>query len=217
MSNLGNLRRLSSTNQLAKSRPSINLLKTVASAFAAIAILPAWTWFRLESMVVGRTSACLDVSQLAAQWTGIVGVYLRRALLKHLIAKVGRQVSVSTGTILTKPSIELGDYVYIGRYGTLGDVRIGDHTLIGDHVCLLSGQHGILPNALIKDQPEEFHTITVGTDCWIGSGSIIMADVGNYCVIGAGSVVTKAVPDYAIVAGNPAKPIGDRRQQKVAD
>ncbi len=217
MDNLGNLKRLPSTNQLAESRPSINLLKTVASAFAAIAIMPAWIWFRIESLMVGRTSACLDVSQLAAQWTGMIGVYLRRALLRHLIARVGRQVSVSIGTVLTKPSIELGDYVYIGRYGTLGDVRIGDHTLIGDHVYLLSGQHGILPNALIKDQPEEFRTITVGTDCWIGSGSIIMADVGNYCVIGAGSVVTKPVPDYVIVAGNPAKPIGDRRQPQVAD
>jgi acetyltransferase-like isoleucine patch superfamily enzyme len=34
--------------------------------------------------------------------------------------------------------------------------------------------------------------------------------------VGAGSVVTKPVADYAIVAGNPAKPIGDRRQRRVA-
>jgi len=210
------------TNRRSRSQPTwrflqpsiIQWIKVIAGACAEIAILPVRAWFEIQVVVLGRTSACLGTSQLAAQWTGLPGVYLRRALLKHLIARLGQQVSVGTGTVLTKPSIELGDFVYIGSYGVLGDVRIGDHTLVGDHVCIVSGQHGIAPDILIKDQAEEFRTITIGVDCWIGSGAIILADVGDHCVVGAGSVVTKPVADYVIVAGNPAKPIGDRRQRR---
>jgi virginiamycin A acetyltransferase len=192
----------------------IQWIKAIAGVCARVAVLPARAWFEIQAVVLGRARACSGTSQLAAQWTGMPGIYLRRALLKHMIAGLGQQVSVGTGTVLTKPSIELGNFVYIGSYGVLGDVRIGDYTLVGDHVCILSGQHGIAPDALIKDQPEEFRTITIGLDCWIGSGTVILADVGNHCVVGAGSVVTKPVADYAIVAGNPAKPIGDRRQRR---
>ncbi len=217
IANLGSRQQLLRTNPSATLRPSTKLIKPLADAFAALAILPMWALFELQSMMLGKMYACLDISQLAAQWTGTAGVYLRRALLKHMIARVGQHVSVGTGTILTKPTIELGDCVFIGKYGILGDVSIGDHTLIADHVCIVTGQYGISPDVLIKDQPEEFRRITIGADCWIGSGAIIMADVGNHCVVGAGSVVTKPVVDYLIVAGNPAKPIGDRRQPKAAD
>ncbi len=62
----------------------------------------------------------------------------------------------------------------------------------------------------IKDQGGEFEKITIGEDCWIGNGALIMANIGKKCVIGAGSVVTHDVPDYSIVAGNPAKVIKKR-------
>jgi len=191
----------------------IQWIKVITGGCAEVVVLPVRVWFEIQAVVLGRTLACLGTSQLAAQWAGMPGIYLRRALLKHMIARLGQQVSVGTGTVLTKPSIELGNFVYVGSYSVLGDVRIGDHTLVGDHVCILSGQHGIAPDTLIKDQSEEFRIITIGLDCWIGSGAVILADVGNHCVVGAGSVVTKPVADYAIVAGNPAKPIGDRRQR----
>ncbi len=201
----------------AKLRSSIGLLKALAGALAEVAVLPALLQFKIESLVLEPNSACLDVTQAAARWTGLVGMYLRRALLKHIIAKVGSEVLVGTGTVLTKTSIELGDRVYIGSYGILGNVCIGDNTLVGDRVSFISGQHGIAPDALIKDQPEEFRRIMIGADCWIGSGAIVMADVGDHSVVGAGSVVTKPVSKYMIVAGNPAKPIGDRRLRKAAD
>jgi len=48
--------------------------------------------------------------------------------------------------------------------------------------------------------------VVVGSDVFIGYGSIIMPGVriGNRCVVGAGSVVTKSVPDGTVVVGNPA-------------
>ena len=41
--------------------------------------------------------------------------------------------------------------------------------------------------------------------------------LGNGCVVGAGAVVTKDVPSYAIVAGNPAKIVRFRFDEKIID
>ena len=52
--------------------------------------------------------------------------------------------------------------------------------------------------------------VTIGDNCFIGLGSIILPTVkiGNNCIIGAGSVVTKDIPDNSIAAGNPCRVIG---------
>jgi virginiamycin A acetyltransferase len=189
-------------------------LKNMMNGFASVVILPVWVVFWVKSLFWGRDRACVAAGQGASKWTGITGEYLRRRLLKLIVARMGKDVVISFGSVLTKPSIEIADGVYIGSYCLLGDVRVGKNTLIADHVCIPSGagQHGI--NRLdipIRDQEGEFRTVRIGEDCWIGSSAVILADVGNHCVIGAGSVVTKSVDDYQIVAGNPAKAIGDRR------
>jgi len=55
--------------------------------------------------------------------------------------------------------------------------------------------------------PEYAKPITIGDDCWIGGGAIILPGVtiGEHCVVGAGAVVTKSVAAYTVVAGNPAR------------
>lgn len=58
--------------------------------------------------------------------------------------------------------------------------------------------------------------ICIGNDVWIGMDVLILPGVkiGDGAVIGAGSVVTKNVEDYEIVAGNPAKHIRYRFNEK---
>ena len=190
--------------------------KTVAQQLCNAATLIFLPHYWCKSRILGRDLACLAASQMASRWAGLAGQYLRYALLRRIVAHVGKDVVISFGSVLTKPTIELGDGVYVGSYCLLGDVRIGDNTLIADHVCVPSGsaQHGLdRLDVPVRDQPGEFRTLHVGCDCWIGSGAIILADVGDHCVIAAGSVVTRGVEDYQIVAGNPARPIGDRREK----
>ncbi len=59
-------------------------------------------------------------------------------------------------------------------------------------------------------------SIVIMNDCWIGEKATILSGVtiGNGAVVAAEAVVTKDVPSYAIVAGNPAKVIGYRFDDK---
>jgi hypothetical protein len=59
----------------------------------------------------------------------------------------------------------------------------------------------------------------VGNDVWIGHKALIMpaVSIGDGVIIASRSVVTKDVPPYTIVAGNPAKIIWKRFDEKTID
>ena len=70
------------------------------------------------------------------------------------------------------------------------------------------GQHNFERNDVpIKDQGGRLRKVDVGSNCWVGNGALIMADIGDGSVIAAGSVVVDAIPANAIAVGNPAKVI----------
>lgn len=71
---------------------------------------------------------------------------------------------------------------------------------------------------LIADLPLKGDTV-VGNDVWFGFQSTIMPGVhiGHGSIIASKSVVTKDVPPYSIVAGNPAKVVGMRFDQRTID
>lgn len=94
-------------------------------------------------------------------------------------------------------NIKLGMRVRLAHGTTFIDscpVSIGDDTLIEPNCSFYSGSHPIDPalrNGLRG--PEDGRRITIGQNCWIGGGSIIVPGVavGRGCVIDRGSVVTK--------------------------
>ena len=190
--------------------------KTIAELLAAVVVVPWRIYHAIYRLAAGDERACQVISQRAARWPGLWGEYLRRVLLRGVLAHVGHGVTITFGTIFSKPEAELEDGVYLGPYCTIGKVRIGRDTLVADRVAIPSGamQHGLgsldLP---VRQQPGVFATIQIGQDCWIGAGAIILADVGDHCVVAAGSVVTRPVEDWTIVAGVPARVVGDRREK----
>lgn len=189
-------------------------IEKLAEMLAFVAVLPVCLNYRISAIFMGRVWAGTFIGQRASRWVGASGIFLRRALFKLLLRRMGRDVTISYGALLTKTDAELGDRVYIGAYSMLGKVRVGDNTMIADHVVIPSGsaQHGTARlDVPMCDQKGEFRTITIGEDCWIGSNSVILANVGNHVIIGAGSVVTKPIADYMIAVGNPARPVRDRR------
>ena len=108
-------------------------------------------------------------------------------------------------------NIFLGEKFYANHNCVILDcaeVRIGDRVMFGPSVQIYATTHPLDP--LERATGKEFcAAITIGDDCWIGGGAIILAGVtiGKGSVIGAGSVVTKDIPDSVVAAGNPCSVI----------
>ena len=95
----------------------------------------------------------------------------------------------------------------------LGWVHLQEDVLLGPYVQIPSGPmtHGIARlDVPIRLQAGERKQIIIGRDSWIGTGSIVLADVANQNIIAAGSVVTKSTDPATINAGSPAKEIKPR-------
>lgn len=105
----------------------------------------------------------------------------------------------------------IGPYCYLGAYG---GITLGSDVMMGPRVSLFAENHNFdRLDVSIREQgctPEE---IVIEDDCWLASGSIILAGVrvGRGSIVAAGAVVTTDVPEYSIVAGNPARVIRSRK------
>lgn len=102
---------------------------------------------------------------------------------------------------------KIGKNVFINsccRFQDNGGIEIGDKTMIGPNVTIVTVNHEINPEMRINAIPKP---VKIGKNVWIGAGCTILPGViiGENSIIGAGSVVTKDVPANIVVAGNPAK------------
>lgn len=190
-------------------------VKSFFCLICILCVLPAYLSYRFASLWIAPERAFSSWSQFYSLIPGICGDYLRGAFYSLTLQKWGKLCQIRFGTLLSRPQIVINDGVFIGAHCSLGMTEIGPNTLVGSGVHILSGRHQHSFERLdvpISKQQGSLESISIGTDCWIGNGSIIMADVGNCCVIGAGSVVTNPIPDYALAVGNPARVIRFRHE-----
>ncbi|CAO3597558.1 unnamed protein product [Absidia cylindrospora] len=90
----------------------------------------------------------------------------------------------------------------------VGKITIGDDSALGPSVHIYSVTHPLNPEDR-KGHLEQGKDVTIGKNCWIGGGAIILpgVSIGDGSTIGAGSVVTKDIPSNVLAVGNPAKVI----------
>lgn len=86
------------------------------------------------------------------------------------------------------------------------DIFIGDNTMIGPQVSIITAQHPISPK-LRENNLQYNKPVHIGKNVWIGAGALILPGVtiGDNSVVGAGSVVTRDVEENCIVVGSPAR------------
>ena len=139
------------------------------------------------------------------------------------IGKIGRYSYIGANCIVKG---EIGRFCSIGGNVTFLTSTHPVKEFISTHPVFYSNkkQSGIsfTKTNLFNEYPiKEGHqfSIEVGNDVYIGYGVTIIGPVtiGDGVVIGSGSVVTKDIPPYAIVAGNPAKILKYRFDEKQID
>jgi acetyltransferase-like isoleucine patch superfamily enzyme len=104
----------------------------------------------------------------------------------------------------------IGDFAFVG---CAGGVAIGSNVLMGQRVSFHSQNHNFADSEqLIQRQGVTDARIVIGDNCWLGSGSTILAGVvlGNGCVVAAGAVVTNSFPSGTVLSGVPARVMRQR-------
>lgn len=121
-------------------------------------------------------------------------------------------VTINRQAILVGGSkgIHLGNHVEINCFCFIdgsGGVEIGERTLIGPGVRIISYQHAFAGHQPIYRQASLPKPIVIGRDAWIGANVVIMSGVtiGEGAVVGAGAVVSRDIPPWAVAVGVPAK------------
>jgi acetyltransferase-like isoleucine patch superfamily enzyme len=109
----------------------------------------------------------------------------------------------------------MGDNVFVGAefsFNISSSIFIRGRTRITMRSLILDVVHGIAKGRPICDQQVITRRISIGSDCWLGAGSIVLmgVDLQDGEVVGDGGVATKSIPACQVWAGVPARRIKER-------
>ncbi len=159
---------------------------------------------------------------LISQIPSSFGNMLRARFCAKFFRKAGKNLSVLAGTrFRSMEKLKVGNNVVIGFDNfiqALGGVTLGDNVLMGPGVKIWSANHLYASSErLIREQDIELKPVLIGNDVWLAANVFIApgVELPDGVVVGAGAVVNvKKYRPYALLAGNPARMIGVRGEQK---
>lgn len=140
----------------------------------------------------------------------------RRFLLRVFGAKIGVGVVIRPSARVTYPwKLTIGDYSWVGDdvdLYTLGDLYIGNHSVISQRSYLCTGGHDSTSRDFsIYSQPIVIEDgVWLATDVFVAPG----VTVGENSLIGARSSVFSDVKPNFVYWGTPAKPVRARKFTK---
>lgn len=174
----------------------------------------------INLLLRARTSGAARVRR---RWLNLLGAEIRGGRLGRVhvprnpwdvsldgAALDDQVVLLSTGERRARPRIRIGAGTYVNRY-TMFDateaIEVGRNCMIGPFCYITDHDHGTEPGRTVASQALVSAPVSIGDDCWLGAGVIVLKGVtiGPGAVVGAGAVVTKAVPAGAVVAGVPSR------------
>jgi acetyltransferase-like isoleucine patch superfamily enzyme len=145
------------------------------------------------------------------------------------LSKIDKKSKVMSSCNIYKSSV--GKYSYIGYNCQIIHSKIGNFCSIANNVIIGGAKH---PLDFVSTSPvfikgrnvlrtnfnskvfEQYKETFIGNDVWIGNNAILKGGItiSDGAVIGMGAVVTKNVGPYEVWAGNPAKLINKRFEEK---
>jgi len=189
------------------------IIKQVLFILCALLMAPITLLYFVFSSILKKDAVLTSYSQFLSIIPGKLGVYLRGGFYRFAFTYCSPDAVISFMVLFSQADTEIAEGVYLGAQCNIGCCSIGRNTLLGSGVHIMSGkgQHNFDDlDAPIKDQGGVFEKISIGENCWLGNGAMVMANIGDGCIVGAGSVVINDIPAHSIVAGNPAKVIKSR-------
>jgi len=140
---------------------------------------------------------------------------LKVRLLRWCGAVIGQNVRICSSACFSGPGkLTIGDDVWIGSFafvatGVGGNVVIGSHVDISDHVLITTGTHEKDANGLHAAGKGVQRSVEIEDGAWIGIGAIILPGVkiGRKAIVGAGAVVNRSCVENTVNVGVPAKAI----------
>jgi len=131
-------------------------------------------------------------------------------LLKRIFGSMGENVTVNTPFWCDYGyNTTVGDGFFANHNCQIldgGKVTFGDYVFVAPNCIFTTAEHALDPDQR-REGLEVALPITVGSNVWIGAGTIVLGGVtiGDNTVIGAGSVVTKSIPANVIAVGTPCR------------
>jgi maltose O-acetyltransferase len=140
---------------------------------------------------------------------------LRNAFLTRVMGvSLGDGAAVLMGVRLySTRNLTIGPHAVVDRDCVLdnrGGIQIGENVNLAPEVMILTASHD-------PDDGQAFSAylrpVVVEDYAWLATRALILPGVriGRGAVVAAGAVVTKDVAPATIVAGNPARPVGERQ------
>lgn len=144
--------------------------------------------------------------------TSVANLKKRQKLLKKLLGKAGKNAYIEPNVWFDYGyNTKIGDNFYCNHDCVFLDcnkIIFGDNVFIAPQCGFYTAGHPL--DAETRNAYLEYaKPIVVGNNVWIGGGVKVLPGVtiGDNCVIGAGSVVVKDIPANSVAVGNPAKVI----------
>jgi len=128
--------------------------------------------------------------------------------------KIGNNTQIGSYSEI-KEGVIIGDNCRLQAFVFIPEgTRIGNNVFIGPNVTFLNDKYPTAKKAIKGDWNLE--AVVVEDNVSIGGGCVILPGVRieKDAFIGAGSVVTKDVKGNYIVCGNPAKQVGNIKDEK---
>jgi acetyltransferase-like isoleucine patch superfamily enzyme len=186
------------------------LFRQPGPTFRVALLLARGVWYRLKFALLGqrvimgrrfRVKGRLDIrgpgTVIFGDDCGIVST--RMAVTTPYTHSPDAVIRFGDRVLLTGTRLSCQQRIEVGDGAGLSDARIMDTDF---HALETGGR-------LRYNTPGVSKPITIGSNAWLGAGSMVLKGVriGENSVVGAGAVVATNVPANCVVFGNPARVI----------